>query len=519
MIMYVKKICIENYKIFKEKFEIDFNIPSKEKEGSGLTVLCGENGTGKTSILEAIGFALQDYRGDNFQIENMNDPSKDTIIKLESYKPFDVKRVLPKGEFKAKGFEFKANKRKIAQGEIYGSLIVLKGRQFIPENKEEKGYELSCDSRTPWGQGRFDDEPIVEFLDKNRIYRTRTGNNNKNNFDLMLERLSFDSLPKDKSSTKKDEKEESEHQVLIKKTLTSELEDEHPIKKTFDKFYNIFNGKLKNDKAELSLLKYHPFHPFSNSFIASVTNTSFVRLSDLGSGYEMIFSILLAIEIAKKRQKKAVEIAKKRQKKAVEIAQERKKEAGLIILLDEPELHLHPKMQEKLIELLLDISKEYQVIVSTHSPLFIKQFKDNEKTKFHILSLEEGTPKKIDFKEQVNDFLSLNEVIYMAFGLCTEEYFNELYECLLSQYGKKRSIIQFDNEFFVPKGLTQDKPSKANNNEDKKVTFITFIRNIIHHKSEYNKAGLAFTYNELEKAIELMREYAKEHKLGINQRA
>lgn len=44
---------------------------------------------------------------------------------------------------------------------------------------------------------------------------------------------------------------------------------------------------------------------------------------------------------------------------------------GDIIVIDEPELSLHPSLQKKLSELLLEYSSNRQIVVSTHSPYFI----------------------------------------------------------------------------------------------------------------------------------------------------
>ena len=41
------------------------------------------------------------------------------------------------------------------------------------------------------------------------------------------------------------------------------------------------------------------------------------------------------------------------------------------IVIDEPELSLHPSLQKKLLDVLLDYSKDHQIIISTHSPYFI----------------------------------------------------------------------------------------------------------------------------------------------------
>ncbi len=41
------------------------------------------------------------------------------------------------------------------------------------------------------------------------------------------------------------------------------------------------------------------------------------------------------------------------------------------IVIDEPELSLHPALQKRLMSLLLEYSKNFQIIISTHSPYFI----------------------------------------------------------------------------------------------------------------------------------------------------
>lgn len=46
-------------------------------------------------------------------------------------------------------------------------------------------------------------------------------------------------------------------------------------------------------------------------------------------------------------------------------------ESNSIIVIDEPELSVHPTLQKKLMQLLMEHAKDKQIIISTHSPYFI----------------------------------------------------------------------------------------------------------------------------------------------------
>jgi len=66
--MFIKKITIQNFRLFKddEVFEIDnLNIPDNT-EGSGLNLFVGENGCGKTSLLDAFALPLLSYKAEGF---------------------------------------------------------------------------------------------------------------------------------------------------------------------------------------------------------------------------------------------------------------------------------------------------------------------------------------------------------------------------------------------------------------------------------------------------------------------
>jgi predicted ATP-binding protein involved in virulence len=179
----------------------------------------------------------------------------------------------------------------------------------------------------------------------------------------------------------------------------------------------------------------------------------------------------------------------------------KKEKKKLIILIDEPELHLHPKLQSDFIKLLLEFSKDSQIILTTHSPLFVKQAMVNDKVLVKILTKKEDSVQIAAPHTTVLDYISANEVNYVAFGLPTEEYHNELYERLLQIKNLECGIKDFDKKFFQQeKGEPSNLPWRGNQNE---VSIHTFIRNQIHHRSDNGAPDI----KELGKSIQKMRDF------------
>ena len=167
----------------------------------------------------------------------------------------------------------------------------------------------------------------------------------------------------------------------------------------------------------------------------------------------------------------------------------------MIILIDEPELHLHPEIQKKFVDFLLEISIDTQIIITTHSPILVKQLMYNDYIKSIIINKNKTISQ---ISERKLSYLSSNEINYIAFGLATEEYHNELYEELMYK-NNFSGIKNFDNDFFIQtKGEKKQYPWKGKNNE---VSIHTYIRNQIHHRKDNGEAN----YEDLKNSIEFMR--------------
>lgn len=200
---------------------------------------------------------------------------------------------------------------------------------------------------------------------------------------------------------------------------------------------------------------YEPFK--TATFVLRDSEDIQIPLSSIGTGYEMIFSLIYSYYLAKQNNKK------------------------IILLIDEPELHLHPSIQKKFVDFLLEISSDSQVIITSHSPILVKQLLYNDLVKTIVINNDKTVSEIKDFKLS---YLSANEINFLAFNYSSVEYYNELYEELMF-INNLEGIRRFDNEFFIQKHkLKAEYPEKGKENM---VTKYTYIRNAIHHRGSYDE--------------------------------
>jgi predicted ATP-dependent endonuclease of OLD family len=462
--MFISDIEITNFRLFgaEAEFKINaFNVPDGETPGSGINVFVGENGCGKTTLLDALSLPLLEYKSDSFSIDDMNAPEHQTTISVLSNNEFTVKGTMPKSSFQAKGFMFKASVRS-RNAHNYFSSIIVSDQLYIKADSAKPADgspDLRVSVNNPFSGKRFNENDIL-FLDKNRYYQTKTGSFNQTRFDRLMEDLDYKYI---KSSDVVADINAVFSAEVRKANVSSDY-----LTKSIAKFKDITGITINLDFVD----NYHPFR--EASFVQRKDNHQQIKLGSMGSGYEMIFSLIYSYQLALQSKKQ------------------------LIVLIDEPELHMHPALQEKLIGFLLDISKNAQVFISTHSALLIKQLSGNQNAKIMILQQQD---KPIDMAERKLPYLSASETNYLAFGLATEEYHNELYEYLKSLHGEDRNYKNFDKLYFIDeKGESKNYPWRGHPNE---VSLNTFVRNQIHHSGDNGIPAKA----DLKASIEAMRSY------------
>ncbi|OOF48710.1 hypothetical protein BKK54_10380 [Rodentibacter genomosp. 1] len=166
----------------------------------------------------------------------------------------------------------------------------------------------------------------------------------------------------------------------------------YSIDKNKDTFYLYNQQKIDKNvilsKSEVDLIskilnkKYSSIKYIEHSFFQTSGGTAFLQTESLyyseayaGSGEFAVVSLVHKVMNAPERS---------------------------LILLDEPEVSLHPNAQKKLIEFLKNQSKEkkHQIVISTHSTEIIKELPDEAIKLFY----EDSITKKVNINNSVNKY-------------------------------------------------------------------------------------------------------------------
>jgi len=496
----IKKITIQNFRGIKELKDFELN---------NLSLIVGENGTSKTSILEAINFCLSPYflPGRIKHTDFYNGEDVEIKISLEVDNTFKV--FLPDGynkqEVECNKVCLEIKKRdKAAPNKAFSDIVVVSHYVLpIREKDNERGWEITRKTGTKF---QFDERQLTFTLETEGLLKSFYFPKNREKqlykgFNTSISSVFDDFNWRFNKEVRKIEDIEgfSGEKFSIQKNNFETGILEKIDEKSQEKTLQTLNRKLEQvglPKVNLTLIDCSA--PFDSAFLSQKLDNLDLPIFQLGSGVEMVVSLLFLETMA-------------------EISKE-----NILILIDEPELHLHPSLQDSFNKHIISTSDEHQFILSTHSPLFVKQTFNNVNNKIqtHCLKKDGGDVKVLELEKKVLPYVSANEINFIAFGLATEEYHNELYNelemnfwddpnndfKLLKQnvgYSKDdcRQII-FDNEYFSKQ--KQEKIDSPFRNTPNKVTIHTYIRNKIHHPK---KNGGSPRIEELEESIKKLRSF------------
>lgn len=298
-------------------------------------------------------------------------------------------------------------------------------------------------------------------------------------------------------------------------------DDFTPLKQLLVDIDNDDNNEYSRINKELgespkSWTKYFPdsrTFRFKNAFDSFFENIIYEGASEKANSKELIF--------LKNKKKIPLDKLSTGEKQIVfrgtHLLRNMKKLNGSIVLIDEPELSMHPKWQRKILDyfktIVSDKGKQTsQIFLATHSEQVLKgAFIQNKENLPIILYEESGNIKS----KEITSFSVLPsptsaEINYLSFDMVSNDYHIELYgwiqenqkftkvkECdkFIVKHPKfQKSKHHKTSKFTHPKGGTTDYE-----------TLSTYIRNLIDHP----KSGVSISEAELRTSIELMIEICK----------
>lgn len=356
--MYLEKLKLHNFRCY-EKLEIDFN--------RQLTVLVGKNGSGKTTVLEAIAIALGTWFV-GFNIVNAKGINKRTDPLRKAYQigaTDDVQTQFPV-EIEAWG-KIEESKDQILhwKRELYtptGTMTTKDAKEIVEYAAEyqkaisEGRTDIYLPMVAYYGTGRLWDYHRQKRTDVFKVSSRTNGYidclDGTANVKLMMDWFQIMTINK---YQRQEENLESNPELdtvylAMEKCLTN-LSGYSDVKIR----YNMGTQELDVYYSEQDKQRMR------------------IPLNQLSDGYKRMISLVadIAYRMATLNPQLGTEVLSK---------------GDGVVLIDEVDLHLHPAWQQKVIDNLMNIFPKVQFIVSTHAPAIISSVKTD---KLRILSNKE----------------------------------------------------------------------------------------------------------------------------------
>ncbi len=481
--MKIKSVSIKNFRGISED--------TPPFECNNFNLIIGDNGTSKTAILEAINLCLSSsYAASRLSIKDFYLGSDGPIeISIFFEKDFDVE--IPdlygnKQKIKCKGISLTAKKRdRAAPGKAFNDLVVTEHYYLPVEERSEDGWNikrgtgsiLKITERQLALSYASAESPKSFYFGKKREQQLqkRFNSSMSNVLDDLNWRFEKKQRMKDEVDKFKHKREEIEKHVF-------ENTDGDTLKKTIDETNKILKD-LNIPVIDLSIIK--TLTPYDNSEIVKRFDGFELPVNLTGSGIEMITALVFLETLAN--------ISKDE----------------ICIIIDEPELHLHPTLQDKFAKHLHDMSEESQVFISTHSPFFFKNCFDKDGVKVLVSEIK---GEKVVIENAKTRGLGLlkwspswGEICYFAYDLPTIEFHDDLYSSVEDKLRTTPSqkVSQDDMESWLEsKGQTKEIKWPDPVRGPQKETLMTYVRNRVHHPD--NASRPMYTSQQLKDSIERM---------------
>lgn len=349
--LFLKEVTLSGYKSIND-VTIQFQ--------KGLNIIIGKNAAGKTNFLEFLNKTLSlDYN----ELNNFSSTLKfknGTDIAIESNNFININKLLDPLNFgnevesvlkisnktidipKETSFFEKLKENKI----VFNTTFLYHGipKEYLIVDKPFS-FKLSVD-------GGFSNELMNGVMDISTPYFTRCFL-----FDILFSNFASNSI--DPSGSFDIDCIKKSFNPILKKTEAIKyiLNKYSPIEDIrFSDNYNIF---ITEDKENFTI---------NNFFLEFKVDGSWLPFSNLSDGTKRLFYIIS--EVCENKENTNKRPANKGWANESEISR--------IILIEEPELGIHPHQFHKLMEFLKEESEKKQIILTTHSPQALDSINEDE---------------------------------------------------------------------------------------------------------------------------------------------
>ena len=446
--MKIRKVKWANHPILGN-LELDFVNPVTNKPYSTI-VLAGENGTGKTTILETL----------------------NTFLSIGSFEPFD-------------GIEYEVEDKRyiLTPSNIPGSLKTFFTRYDVENNTSENIHSdknnspdsIHSDNKDPRSYGSVFSRPRAD-------YKTS-----------KIESVKTNELDKNKYDSDKDDNFTSLKQLIV------DVQNQDN-----EQYRDINDKRNQQGQAPMSTADFEPaskIYRFKSAFNGFFETIKYKKVGNASGEKVVIFEkhgIEIPIDVLSTGEKQVV-FRGAYLLRNINVLQ------NSTIMIDEPELSMHPLWQKKILQYYKNLftdansNQTAQLFFASHSEAVISEaLKDLDKTKVIVLKRDGngqvsanciGTPAVLPYTMAA-------EVNYQAFELVSTDYHNALYGYIEAEGWKNNFDAQYPTV-----GYNRERNGTV---ITQRITLTEKIRHIIHHPENRNNS---YTEEDLKESIERMRSF------------
>ncbi|MEM1322682.1 MAG: AAA family ATPase [Bacteroidota bacterium] len=373
--MKIKKLELRNYKRFAGKHIVEF-------EDTPIAVIFGYNGTGKTSILDAVAIILEVFTSKMIGIEKeIAFEFEDVTINQEEALISGVFQSHYEAEYSSATISIERN---IASPVTFydkttdSLLNQLKKRFWQEQNESSPVFIYYRTNRHVVGKG------VQDYILTNKGFNRKEAYNNAFGVNIDYNQILIWYIQQINIQN---------NEVVKRQDLTYEL----PSLKAITDAINIFLSSLEGCSLGNVTLDSNSY--FNNNLELFLYKDQ-VKLAfhQLSAGEKMVIGIVLDIAYR-------MSIANTHLENPLE--------SKGIILIDEIELHLHPKWQSSVLGALSATFPNIQFIATTHSPLVINQLKGEQLILLDDQRIVQGKSIHNTYGRDINsileDFMGANE--------------------------------------------------------------------------------------------------------------